>query len=64
MRGDEKSTLAQLSRPMKCPVEGWVEVEGYWIPGGPRKEQSEHRYVITGAVRRNLKDLARVVSIG
>ncbi|CAE7789753.1 mdn1 [Symbiodinium necroappetens] len=49
------------------PDKGWINVEGYWIKAGPQKLEVEaaHRdFVITNSVRRNLHNIARMLSGG
>ena len=41
-----------------------INVEGYWIPIGAKKELQDESYVLTKSVKKNLKDLARVVAGG
>uniref|UniRef100_A0A1B0DG06 Midasin n=1 Tax=Phlebotomus papatasi TaxID=29031 RepID=A0A1B0DG06_PHLPP len=38
--------------------------EGYWIECGEKEPQEWDTYILTESVRQNLKDLARIVSIG
>ena len=54
-----------LCQPLPKPVKkNVVNVEGYWLNIG-REEPSENPlYVLTNSVKRNLKDLARVVTGG
>ncbi|CAG0883566.1 unnamed protein product [Cyprideis torosa] len=40
-----------------------VVVEGYWIPQGPREIEEQKSYILTPTVRRNLCQLARIVSL-
>lgn len=41
-----------------------INFEGYWIQTGPKVPQPCDNYILTESVRENLKDLARIVSIG
>lgn len=52
---------AALPEPVaaKC-----VNIEGYWVPVGTRKQVISDSYILTPSVRLNLKDLARIVAAG
>lgn len=41
-----------------------VSVEGFWIARGPLELEQQSDYIITRAVRDNLKSLARIISMG
>lgn len=57
-----KAVLAQpIPRP---PVGEHINFEGYWIETGARPLQACDSYILTDSVRLNLKDLARIISIG
>ncbi|XP_050309360.1 midasin [Anthonomus grandis grandis] len=64
----EKTKLTQvLNQPIPEPIEKgnkFLEFEGYWIKQGDLEPKTPEDYVLTPSVRKNLKDLARVVSIG
>ncbi|XP_072178223.1 midasin-like [Diadema setosum] len=62
-RSNVKSLLGQSIPP---PVGGgkYTKVEGYWVAVGEREPHQPKDYVITPAVRANLRDLARIVSAG
>ncbi|XP_066138163.1 midasin [Euwallacea fornicatus] len=65
--GDEKKVRAILKKGMPEPKESgniFLEFEGYWIKKGNLEPISPDNYILTSSVRKNLKDLARVVSIG
>lgn len=52
-----------LSGRMSCPKEQrCVQVEGFWLPVGSETPLAPEDYILTGSVKRNLKNLARVVS--
>ncbi|XP_029647301.1 midasin-like [Octopus sinensis] len=54
-----------LKRPIPEPtISKHLQFEGYWIPVGSCEPQVPEKYILTPSVRANLKDLARVVSIG
>lgn len=42
----------------------YIAFEGYWIQQGPKEVQACDNYILTESVQANLKDLARVISIG
>ncbi|CAJ1345251.1 unnamed protein product, partial [Effrenium voratum] len=47
--------------------QGWINVEGYWIKAGPQKVDigaAHQDFVITTSVRRNLQNIARMLSGG
>ncbi|KAM7344790.1 midasin [Cochliomyia hominivorax] len=56
-----KSTL-QMTIPK--PGEEYLNFEGYWIEKGPKELQDCSSYILTESVKENLKDLARIISIG
>ncbi|KAJ8918423.1 hypothetical protein NQ315_008120 [Exocentrus adspersus] len=62
--GDEKSMKAILNQPIPEPQAGCVQFEGYWVSKGCLEPNPPDDYILTGSVRKNLKDLVRVVSIG
>ncbi|RWS31507.1 midasin-like protein [Leptotrombidium deliense] len=41
-----------------------VFCEGYWISKGPKLPHVNSDYILTASVRRNIQDLARIVSLG
>uniref|UniRef100_A0A182JR05 Midasin n=1 Tax=Anopheles christyi TaxID=43041 RepID=A0A182JR05_9DIPT len=55
--------LAPIPRP-KANIEKQLDFEGYWIEQGPREVQECNSYILTDSVRNNLRDLARIISIG
>ncbi|ETN67266.1 midasin [Anopheles darlingi] len=52
-----------IPRP-KVNAELQLNFEGYWIEQGPREVQQCESYILTDSVRNNLRDLARIISIG
>lgn len=42
----------------------FINFEGYWIKSGPKAVQACEHYIMTESVRENLRDLARIISIG
>jgi len=54
-----------LSKPLPPPAGIECErFEGYWLTRGDRAPVKDERYVLTNAVKANMKDVARVVSCG
>lgn len=64
----EKQQLKSvLNQPILEPQEAgcsFLQFEDYWIKKGSLEPQSPDNYILTKSVRKNLKDLVRVVSIG
>lgn len=64
-----KEVKALMKQPIPMPSvsnksEKFLQFEGYWVPQGCVEPQVPQDYILTGSVRRNLKDLVRIVSIG
>ncbi|KAG5308278.1 MDN1 protein, partial [Acromyrmex insinuator] len=53
-----------IPKPKCSPGEDYMYIEGYWILQGSLTPETPNNYILTDSVRRNLKDLVRVVSIG
>ncbi|XP_058826762.1 midasin [Topomyia yanbarensis] len=54
-----------ISHQIPKPSQGeQLNFEGYWIEKGPKEVQECESYILTSSVRSNLRDLARIVSIG
>ncbi len=52
-----------LSAPLPRPSDGrCVLVEGFWLQVGSESPHTPEDYVITESVRKNLRNLARVIS--
>nr|XP_023017788.1 midasin [Leptinotarsa decemlineata] len=65
--GDDKTIKAVLNQPIPEPNSKnneFLQFEGYWVKTGSYEPSSPEDYILTKLVRRNLKDLVRVVSIG
>lgn len=60
---NQKAVLSQGLPKPKDNAE-YMNFEGYWIKLGPKQVQPCEHYIITESVRDNLKDLARIISIG
>lgn len=52
-----------LSKP-KCNLEEYINIEGYWVVQGSLTPETPSNYILTDSVKKNLRDLVRVVSIG
>ncbi|XP_055839231.1 midasin [Episyrphus balteatus] len=55
---------AVLSQGIPRPGEDYLNFESYWIQKGPNEIQECSNYILTKSVGENLKDLARIISIG
>ncbi|XP_065367345.1 midasin [Calliphora vicina] len=55
---------AILHQAIPKPGENYLNFEGYWIEKGPKDLQDCSNYILTDSVKENLKDLARIISIG
>lgn len=67
MVGDEKTVKAVLNQPIPKPMVSnneFLQFEGYWIRRGIMEPVTPDEYILTESVRKNLKDLVRVVSFG
>lgn len=65
MIGNPKEVKSVLGQPIPQPKgDSFLQFEGYWIPKGSLEPASPDDYILTPSVRRNLKDISRVVSIG
>ena len=59
-----KAGRSILQGSIRRPAEGaCVEIEGYWIATGDNEPLLRTDYILTETVRRNLKDVARIVSL-
>lgn len=65
---DAKIIKAVIGSPIPKPrctsEEDYINFEGYWVVRGDREPEVPDNYILTSSVRRNLRDLVRVVSIG
>lgn len=55
---------AVLSQKIPKPNGDQINFEGYWIQKGPKDVENCENYILTESVKENLRDLARIVSIG
>lgn len=64
----QKSLLSNkkaiLSQAIPKPPGDQLNFEGYWIQQGPNEPQPCENYILTESVKENLRDLARIISIG
>lgn len=61
---DMKSLLHHPLAKPDDPGQDYLQFEGYWIPVGTIEPDVPDDYVITESVRCNIKNLARIISIG
>ncbi|XP_034479634.1 midasin [Drosophila innubila] len=59
-----KNAKAVLNQSLPQLGENYLQFEGYWIQQGNLEQQSCDHYILTTSVRKNLQDLARIISIG
>lgn len=57
-------TKAVLSYKIPRPKGDFIDFEGYWIEKGTNEVQECKEYILTESVKKNLQDLARIISIG
>lgn len=65
--GPTKDTKHVLKQPIPVPKPGYesfLPFEGYWVLKGSLTPQTPDNYILTESVRKNLKDLVRIVSLG
>jgi midasin len=53
-----------LSQQIPRPAGNQINFEGYWIEKGEKEPLECKEYILTESVKKNLKDLARIISIG
>ncbi|KAG5680585.1 hypothetical protein PVAND_010082 [Polypedilum vanderplanki] len=53
-----------LSQSIPKPNVNVTNFEGYWVENGDKEPQECKEYILTESVQKNLKDLARIISIG
>ncbi|XP_078699924.1 midasin-like [Branchiostoma floridae x Branchiostoma belcheri] len=59
----KKNIKSVLKQPLPRPDKGrHAQFEGYWITQGSKEPVTSQEYVLTPAVRANLRDLTRIVS--
>ncbi|RWS13574.1 hypothetical protein B4U79_11757 [Dinothrombium tinctorium] len=61
-----KKELSVIKSQIQPPtnVDDFILCQGFWISRGKEKPFTDANYIITSSIRRNLIDLARIVSIG
>ncbi|KAL7735504.1 hypothetical protein ACLKA6_010538 [Drosophila palustris] len=55
---------AVLNQSLPQLGENYLQFEGYWVQQGNLEQQSCDHYILTTSVKKNLHDLARIISIG
>ncbi|KAH8416229.1 hypothetical protein KR222_011655 [Zaprionus bogoriensis] len=55
---------AVLNQSLPQLGENYLQFEGYWIQSGSLELQACEHYILTSSVKKNLQDLARIISIG
>ncbi|XP_063385869.1 midasin [Cydia fagiglandana] len=58
------SVLNQLIPEPQIPGKNYLLFEGHWIPQGKLEIAIPDGYILTPTVRKNLRDIARIVSLG
>lgn len=53
-----------LSQKIPKPAGEQLNFEGYWIQVGEKEPQECSEYILTDSVKKNLRDLSRIISIG
>lgn len=53
-----------LSQQIPKPAGEQINFEGYWIENGEKESEECIEYILTDSVKKNLRDLARIISIG
>lgn len=53
-----------LSQPIPKPIGDHLIFEGYWIEIAKKEMEECKEYILTDSVKKNLRDLARIISIG
>nr|XP_022918861.1 midasin [Onthophagus taurus] len=67
--GSENQLKSVIKQPIPKPISqretyNFLQFEGYWISQGDLEVEVPENYILTPSVRKNLKDLTRIVSIG
>ncbi|CAK1584663.1 unnamed protein product [Parnassius mnemosyne] len=58
------SILNQLIPEPQVPGKNYLLFEGHWIPQGTLEIDIPDGYILTPTVRKNLRDIARIISLG
>jgi midasin len=59
-----KNNKKVMGQPLPCPLGGGhINIECFWVPCGSKQPSVMENYILTPTVRRNLKDIARVISL-
>lgn len=59
-----KSIMNQLIPEPQVPGQNFLLFEGHWIPQGKLEIDIPEGYILTATVRKNLRDIARIISLG
>ncbi|CAG4947470.1 unnamed protein product [Colias eurytheme] len=59
-----KAVLKQLIPEPQCQGQNYLLFEGHWIPQGKLEINIPEGYILTPTVRKNLRDIARIISLG
>ncbi|XP_023948089.2 midasin [Bicyclus anynana] len=59
-----KSVLKQLIPEPQTQGQSYLLFEGHWIPQGNLEIDIPEGYILTPTVRKNLRDIARIISLG
>ncbi|XP_053201397.1 LOW QUALITY PROTEIN: midasin-like [Panonychus citri] len=60
-----KSVSSIASMNLIKPKSGdYLSIDGYWIPKGANEPVTDESYILTASVDRNLRDVARIISLG
>ncbi|XP_072942545.1 midasin [Epargyreus clarus] len=59
-----KSVLNQLIPEPRHSEQSYLLFEGHWIPQGKLEINIPEGYILTPTVRKNLRDIARIISLG
>lgn len=63
--GDTKTIKSLIKQPIPAPkIKSFVSFEGYHVRKGNCETTIPEDYILTDSIRKNLKDLVRIVSIG
>ena len=64
--GDTGKTKAVISKQIPQPQDdgSYLQFEGFWLKQGNQEPVEDTSYILTKTIRKNLQDMARVLSIG
>ncbi|XP_040568870.1 uncharacterized protein [Lepeophtheirus salmonis] len=62
-RKGNKFLKEEIPKPIQSKIKSsFVKIEGYWIHVGENSPSIDEKYILTKSVRKNLKDISRIVS--